>query len=222
MKLKLDYSDLGIILVAVLSVGLAIKESSIPFWNIVSENSLIVCLFKQSDASGLIFNVSCGAIATFIFWVIDIFIPKQRKFSHLRKYFPQWRQYLSDHYKELNSILHAMGERRNGEPTRITIGSTAGIHDSIDFGVQFDKVDKSRVQYSIEAIAMIVKDIRNYEQALTKEELSLIHEVNVELVKYQAFISNRESLGSNKDFNHLKLIRSKINSILNSDMFGAK
>ncbi|MBM4928257.1 hypothetical protein HYO35_22155 [Vibrio parahaemolyticus] len=204
--------------VALIFVWLAVKESSLPMIESFS-NSKLYWLFQAKETSGLVFNISCGAIAAYIFWFIDIFIPRHQEFSIARKYIPQWKRYLSQHKQQLDYVLQMLGETKDGQMTRCVSGNISGIYDSLDIGVQFPKVPSAKVVYSLNAINTVVTDIRKYEHALNRTELKLIHELHMELTMYLSFISTKSEIGSNKDFSDIKLIRSKLNSFLNTKLF---
>ncbi|MCG9965664.1 hypothetical protein [Shewanella cutis] len=208
-------SERFIFFIAFCFIFLAIKESKIPLPVILLNSDCIKNWLTPWDYSGLLFNVSCGAIATFIFWLFDIFIPRHQGISISRKYLPQWKNYLTQYSQKLDEILKAMGE---GEG-RVTLGDTSGIHESPNIGVTFNKVPSSGVIHSLDAINAIVTDIRKYEHSLNKDELKLIHELHMELIMYLSFISRESEVDSNKNFNDIKLIRSKVNSFLDTMLF---
>ena len=218
---KINNSEFVIFFAAVFFVLLAVKESKIPF-SIISLNSeFITNWFTPLDDSGLLFNVSCGAVATFIFWFIDIFVPRHQDIRRLRKYLPMWRGYLKQHNDNLSMILGRLGEGKSGAPNRIVVGdvSTSSIHNSLDFGIGFNYVSKADVFYSINAINTIICNIRQYEHALDKSELLIVYELQIELLMYECFIGDKQELGSNKDFKNIKLIREKVSKLLKTGLF---
>jgi len=215
---KFNYTERAIILVAVFFIFFAFKESSLPLIELFSGEN-VRNVFLVSDTSGLLFNVSCGAIATFIFWVVDILIPRHQEINRSRKYLPQWKVYLEAHIKELDSILTELGKEPNGL-TRITLGSTNGITDSLDLGVtNFPKISPFKLVASLNAINTVINDIRKYEHSLNDEELKQVHELHMELIKYISFISTKTEIGSNKDFNDIGLIYKKTKLLLQTNVF---
>ncbi|QTL34319.1 hypothetical protein [Pseudoalteromonas viridis] len=215
---RISKSECIITFVAMFFIYLAIKESNLPLANLLT-NSSVSWLFLESDTSGLLFNVSCGAIATYIFWFIDIFIPRHQQINVSRKYLPQWSNYLKQHCQRLDSILEKLGETKNGEMTRITLGSTQGINDSLDVGIEFPKIPVSEALGSLNAINTVITDIRKYEHSLNKIELRTVHELHMELIMYLSFVSLKDEIGTNKDFNDIKLIRNKVKETLKLDIF---
>ncbi|AQP98863.1 hypothetical protein B0W48_13655 [Pseudoalteromonas aliena] len=218
MLSRINRYEYGIMLVALVFIYLAIKESSIPLNDSLTDSAL-ASLFLISDQSGLIFNVSCGAIATFIFWLIDIFIPRHQEIKRARYYLPKWKLYLSQHATQLDSMLKKMGEGEEGGKTRIVMGNTSGIGDSHDFGMQFTSLPSSKALFSLNAINTVISDIRNYEHALNEDELELIHELHMRLIMYISFLAQKNEIGSNKDFSDLKLIRSNLKGLLKINLF---
>ena len=97
---KLSVSERFVFCAAIFFVYLAVKESEISLIDDL-KNTWISKLLLSSSYSSLIFNVSCGAIATFIFWFIDIFIPRHQSINRCRKYVPKWKEYLEAHSFEL-------------------------------------------------------------------------------------------------------------------------
>lgn len=215
---RISTSEYTITTVAILFVYLALKESNLPLVSFLS-NSNFSWIFLVNDTSGLIFNVSCGAIATYIFWFIDIFIPRHQEINISRKYLPQWSNYLNQHSKQLDHILGKLGETKDGQMTRITLGNTSGIHESLDVGMKFPNIPSAEVLGSLNAINTVITDIRKYEHSLNQRELQIIHELHMELIMYLSFISSKDEIGSNKDFNDIKLIRSKVKQTLELELF---
>ena len=215
---RISASEYAITIVAIIFVYLALKESNLPLVSFLA-NSNLSWLFLVNDTSGLIFNVSCGAIATYIFWFIDIFIPRHQEINISRKYLPLWRNYLNQHSKQLDRILEKLGEKKDGQMTRTTLGNTSGIHESLDIDMKFPKIPSSEALGSLNAINTVVTDIRKYEHSLNKSELQLIHELHMELIMYLSFISSKDEIESNKDFNDIKLIRLKVKNTLKLELF---
>ena len=215
---KLSVSERFVFCAAIFFVYLAVKESEISLIDDL-KNTWISKLLLSSSYSSLIFNVSCGAIATFIFWFIDIFIPRHQSINRCRKYVPKWKEYLEAHSFELSNILNKLGERSDGK-TRITLGAPLkGINDSIDIGVKFPNFPAESLKVHIQAINTVVTDVRNYESSLEKLEINTVHELHIELIKYMSFLSSKVEVGSSKDYESIKIIRNKVNELLSTNIF---